>query len=78
MNRSVLLHEIEGLALSEKILLVEDIWDSIADSIARGNHDLPLPEWQRTTLEKRYTEYQRGKTTLRDWREVHDTLRTRV
>jgi hypothetical protein len=31
--------EIEDLALSEKLLLVEDIWDSIAAS----NAELPMP-----------------------------------
>ncbi len=36
--------EITKLELSEKLRLVEDIWDSIAAS----NSELPMPEWQKT------------------------------
>lgn len=35
--------EINRMELPEKILLVEDIWDSIAIS----NAELPMPEWQK-------------------------------
>ena len=35
--------EIENLELSEKLLLVEEIWDSIAAS----NSELPMPEWEK-------------------------------
>ena len=45
--------EINKLNLAEKLLLVEDIWDSIA----QGNSELPLPEWQKRELDKRYKEY---------------------
>ncbi|WP_207787579.1 addiction module protein [Candidatus Thiosymbion oneisti] len=34
-------NEIDGLELSEKLFLVEDIWDSIA----AGNSEIPIPEW---------------------------------
>ncbi|MFZ5764057.1 MAG: addiction module protein [Thermodesulfobacteriota bacterium] len=71
MNRNNLLQEIDNLTLPEKILLVEDIWDSIA----RSNAELPLPEWQRQELDQRYAEYKNGKTTRHDWQEVHAALR---
>ena len=35
--------EIDRLDLSEKLLLVEDIWDSIA----ANNSELPITEWQK-------------------------------
>ena len=41
--------EINKLNLTDKLLLVEDIWDSIAHS----NLELPLPEWQKLELDKR-------------------------
>jgi putative addiction module component (TIGR02574 family) len=63
--------EIEGLALSEKLLLVEDLWDSIAAS----NSELSLPEWQKEELDRRYKEYQQGKFELHDWKSVHEELR---
>ena len=63
--------EIEGLELSEKLLLVEDLWDSIAAS----NAELPLPEWQKEELNRRYQEYQKGNPDLHDWQSVHEELR---
>ncbi len=63
--------EISRLELSEKILLVEDIWDSIAAS----NSDMPMPDWQKKELDKRYQEYKSGNLELHDWKSVHEELR---
>lgn len=63
--------EIGRLELSEKLLLVEDIWDSIAAS----NSELPMPEWQKEELDRRYQEYKDGKLKLHDWKVVHEDLR---
>jgi len=63
--------EIEGLELSEKLLLVEDIWDSIAAS----NLELPMSEWQKKELDRRCNEYKEGKMELHDWKAVHEELR---
>jgi putative addiction module component (TIGR02574 family) len=63
--------EINRLELSEKLLLVEDVWDAIAAS----NSEIPMPEWQKRQLEKRYEEYKDGKLELHDWRSVHEGLR---
>jgi len=63
--------EIDQLALPEKLLLVEDIWDSIAAS----NRMLPMPEWQKVELDNRYAAYQKGETDLHSWQEVHEALR---
>lgn len=63
--------EIESLELSEKLLLVEDLWDSIAAS----NSELTLPEWQKSELDRRYKEYQQGNLDLHDWQSVHEELR---
>lgn len=52
MELNQLIKEIDKLDLSEKLLLVEDIWDSIA----RSNSELPLPELQKLELDKRYQE----------------------
>ncbi len=66
-------NEIDGLELSEKLLLVEDIWDSIASS----NAEIPLSEWQKQELDKRYHEYRNDKLNLNDWKSVHETLRNK-
>jgi putative addiction module component (TIGR02574 family) len=65
--------EISKLNLSEKLLLIEDIWDSIA----QGNSELPLPEWQRQELDKRYKEYKAGEQNLHDWQSVHEEIRNK-
>lgn len=63
--------EISRLELSEKLRLVEDIWDDIAAE----NFEIPLPEWQKQELKKRYEEYKEGKLELHDWKSVHEGLR---
>jgi len=59
------------LGLSEKLLLVEDIWDSIAVS----NSEISMPTWQKQELDKRYEEYKEGKLKLHDWEDIHKGLR---
>jgi putative addiction module component (TIGR02574 family) len=71
MRTNELLEEIDKLGLSEKLMLVEDIWDSIA----RSNSVLPMPEWQKVELDKRYAEFKAGKLKLHSWTEVHEGLR---
>ena len=63
--------EIKKLSLPQKLILAQDIWDSIA--LERGN--LSMPEWQKSELESRYSQYKQGKMGLHDWREVHEELR---
>lgn len=65
--------EIRKLNLSEKILLVADIWDSIA----QGNKELPMHEWQKRELDKRYSEYKAGELSLHDWQLVHEGIRNK-
>lgn len=62
---------VNRLELSEKLLLVEELWDSIA----LDNQDLPIPVWQKQELDKRYREFQRGHVALHDWQAVHRALR---
>ncbi len=71
MSTNEIIREVEKLNLSDKILLVEDIWDSIAKS---DNH-LPLLEWQKLELDKRYKDYKNGKLNLYSWKNVHGELR---
>jgi putative addiction module component (TIGR02574 family) len=60
MRANEIKHEVDQLAMSEKLLLVEEIWDSIALS----NDQIPLHEWQKAELDKRYAEYQQGNQSL--------------
>ena len=62
---------VSKLGLSEKLLLVEDIWDSIATN----NSEIPMPMWQKRELDRRYEEYRQGKLELHNWGDVHKGLR---
>jgi len=73
MRPNEIIKEVDKLELSEKLILVADIWDSIA----RSQSMLPLPEWQKNELDKRYEEYKSGKLGLNDWKEVHSVVRER-
>ena len=73
MRPNEIIKEIDNLGLSEKLLLVEDIWDSIA----RDNGELPMPEWQKAELDKRYRDYKNGKLKLRNWESIHEELRNK-
>jgi putative addiction module component (TIGR02574 family) len=73
MRTEEIRNEINEMGLSEKLLLVEDIWDSIAE----GNAELPMAEWQKQELDKRYQEFNSGNVELHDWQTVHEGLRAR-
>lgn len=65
--------EINRLSLAQKLILAQDIWDSIA----LEGKNLPMPDWQKNELAKRYGQYKRGQLELHDWRKIHDDLRER-
>ncbi len=71
MRSDAIIQEINKLNLSEKLLLIEDVWDSIAQS----NSELPMPEWQKQELDKRYKEYKAGTQNLHDWQSIHEEIR---
>jgi putative addiction module component (TIGR02574 family) len=73
MRPNEIKQEIDKLNLAEKLLLIEDVWDSIA----QDNSELPMPEWQKLELDKRYKEYKEGEQELHDWQSVHEELRNK-
>ena len=54
--------EINMLSVSQKLLMAQDIWDSIA----RESGNLLMPEWQKNELDKRYKHCKDGKATMHD------------
>jgi putative addiction module component (TIGR02574 family) len=56
VSKTEIISEIKKLSVSERIIIVEDIWDSIFDS----NEQLSITPEQETELDKRYLEYQRN------------------
>ena len=63
--------ELERLPLAERVQLVEDLWDSIAQS---GAEDLPVPEWQKAELRRRKQEYRRHPESARPWAEIKRSI----
>ena len=71
MKSNQLMDQIYELSLSDRIALVEEIWDSIAID----QQDIPLRESQKNELHRRYEEYLSGQTVLHHLEEVHEKLR---
>lgn len=63
--------EIDGLSLSERLQLVQDLWDSIAEDA----DSLPVTESQREVLERRLRSYREEGEPGRSWSEVREDLR---
>jgi putative addiction module component (TIGR02574 family) len=63
--------EILKLSVSERILLVEDIWDSIAEA----PEEIALSEAQEHELDARLDAYHRNPTEGSPWAMVRDRIR---
>ena len=59
------------LSSSEKLLLLEEMLDDLADHPP----EVPVPDWQKRELEKRYEEYLRNPAEGSPWPEVRERLR---
>jgi len=71
MQTEELRRAIDKLEVSEKLTLVEEVWNDIA----RANEQLPLSEWHKRELSKRLLAYDQGRTQTKDFNQVHDALR---
>ena len=67
-----LLEQISKLSLEEKIVLVEKIWDDIADS-SDAQEIVISPELE-AELERRYQLLKEGKTGLHSWEDIEKSL----
>ncbi len=65
MQRS-LSNEIQKLSIPERILLVEDIWDSIA----RENEAFELSKAQKDELDRRSQSFKENPNQGRYWQEI--------
>lgn len=69
MTPKALLDEILRLPPDERLRLVEDIWDSLAESSER----IPVPEWHRAELDRRLADKAEQATIA--WTDVRSRLR---
>lgn len=58
------------LPIQERIQLVEDIWDSIADV----PETLEIPEWHRKELDKRLEAYHKNPKVGSPWSDVRSRI----
>lgn len=65
------LAEIAQLSLSERIQLVEDIWDTVA----AAPDDIRLTEPQRQELDRRLLAYRENPQQVTPWQEVSQRIR---
>ena len=66
------LDELRKLPLSERIELIEDLWDSIAAE----TEELPVPESHREELARRRAAYRDDPERVLPWEEVRERLWT--
>ena len=62
------LMDFSHLSVSERLQLVEDLWDSIDDE------QIPIPDWHRQELDRRLAEYRASPEAGIPWEEVRDRL----
>jgi len=62
------------LSLAERLQLVEDIWDSIAEEAGRRPDALPLSDAQRAEVRRRRAEHQRDPGAAVPWDQVREEL----
>ena len=62
-----------GLTPSEKLQLVEDLWDDLAAT----PEDIPIHDWQKEELERRKTNLAANPASGLSWEEVKRQVRSR-
>ena len=73
-NDQALLEQIKNLSIPERILIVENIWDSIALS----NEELSITKDQRAELNSRLKDYNNNKLNGSDWKSVKRRIESKI
>ena len=74
MAQALQMDEIRKLSPAQRLLLVEDIWDSLADEPL----SLPVTDAQREELDRRLEDYSRDPQAGSPWEEVRARLRAKT
>ena len=69
-----LINQIKKLSTSEKILLVEDIWDSITLS----ENELSVTDNQKKELDKRLLDFKNNPSNGTSWEQVRNRLKSNL
>ena len=65
---------IESLTLSEKLLLMERLWEDLS----KHPSNVSPPEWHGDVLTARLNAVKKGKTELVDWNTAKERLQNRL
>ena len=65
---------IDHLGIDERLALIEELWDSIAEDSA----DVPLTDAQRTELERRIADHEANPDDVVSWEEVKASISERL
>ncbi len=68
-----MLASVFDLSPSEKLQLVEDLWDDLAAK----PEDVPVHEWQKEELARRKTSLQANPASALTWEEIQRRVRAR-
>jgi len=68
------LENIKKLSVSERILIIEDIWDSIISS----KEDFPITDEQKKELDSRLEAYNKNPKEGKSWKEVKDNIQSQL
>ena len=62
---------IDRLSVAERLILVEELWDSIAAST-------PITDAQRAELDRRLADHEANPEDVVSWEEVHSSITARL
>ena len=68
------IENIKKLSIAERILLVEDIWDSIISS----KEDFPINDEQKRELDLRLAAYYENPNEGKSWEEVRNNIQSQI
>jgi putative addiction module component (TIGR02574 family) len=74
MNKLLTPAEIRQLPVSERLRLIEELWNSLDDEI----DTLPLPDWHKAELDKRLHAHEAAPAAARPWDEVKTDVLARL
>jgi putative addiction module component (TIGR02574 family) len=70
MNAEPIIQNFRRLSAAEKIRLVQQLWDEIADEAA----ELPLTEAQKQLLDERIDEHEANPDDVEPWEQARDEI----
>lgn len=68
------LENIKRLSIPERILIIEDIWESILNS----KEDIPLSDKQKRELDERLERFSKNPDDVKPWNEVRNNIQSQL